>query len=109
VWLFEGQTGQAMWRYTAIAALTVQDFDGRTIARPLSHSIAALSHSIAAPVTPDRRRVTIRSSASGPIAFPQSAAFVPDHTLCSRARRVLVLAREDPRPATYVLCRLSTQ
>jgi hypothetical protein len=93
-----------MWRYTAITALTVQDFDGRTIARPLSrcpirsrrlsHRIGGVSHPIVG-VWPDR--------------LPQPAAFVADHTLCSRARRVLLLAREDPRLATYVLCRLSTQ
>jgi hypothetical protein len=31
LWVFEGRRGQALWKYAAIASLTVQRFDGRTI------------------------------------------------------------------------------
>jgi hypothetical protein len=31
LWLFEGRRGQALWKFAAIATLTVQKFDGHTI------------------------------------------------------------------------------
>jgi len=31
VWLFDGRRGQAMWHFSAVANLTVESFDGRTI------------------------------------------------------------------------------
>jgi hypothetical protein len=31
VWVFEGRRGQALWKFAAIASLTVEKFDGRTI------------------------------------------------------------------------------
>lgn len=49
IWLFEGNHGQAMWRYGAIADLTVESFDGRNIVIYRSDPLNSYSSDYAPP------------------------------------------------------------
>ena len=49
IWLFEGKHGQAMWRYGAIADLTVESFDGRNVVIDRSDPIGSYSSAYAPP------------------------------------------------------------